>query len=569
MQLNPVAETILKERYLQRSGDIQETPLELFQRVAKTIAEAEYRFCHSEEKVIHYYNIFLAMLTKLDFLPNSPTLLNAGKQQGQMAACFVLPIENSIEDIFTSLKDMAVIHNHSGGTGFSLSKLSSENKYSSSSSNNNSLSPIAVMNLFNLASTMVRQGGIRPGANMAALAVDHPDILKFIESKNQENTFTNFNISVAISDSFMEKVALDGWVELKYDGIVEEKVRARKILAAIGENAWKNGEPGVLFIDRINKYNPTPTQGNIETTNPCGEQPLLPYESCTLGSINLVNFYSNERKQIDWDGLKTCVTNAIRFLDNVLEVNYYPIEKIANKTMGNRKVGLGVMGFANMLQLMELPYGSQPALLLAEKLMKFIQEQAKNASCMLAHERGSFKNIGESIYRGKTMRNATCTTIAPTGTISSIAGVSSGIEPSFNLVYQRQLLGKRIIEINRYFLEKMAEKYGYSKAEEIRHYLLQHGDIEELDLLSPQDKLIFAAAEKIPPIKHLQIQAAFQKYCDNAVSKTINLPYESTPQEICEIIKQAYYLGCKGLTLYRRGSRQEEVLSTGLAANRN
>jgi ribonucleoside-diphosphate reductase alpha chain len=560
MKLTPIGDIILRERYLQKNilGKL-ERPEDLFRRVAYAVSEAEENYSNGGNIREHFQEQFFMLLNNMDFLPNSPTLLNAGKSGGQLASCFVLPLENSIESIFETLKKTAVIHSNGGGTGFSFSNI-----YPHSSLGEKgevfTPGPIALLELFNHTSTLIRQGGVRPGANMANINVEHPDILEFINCKNNNSALDNFNLSVALTDEFMQAVAENQLFSLKFNGKLHKKIPARKLLHHIAANAWANGEPGIIYIDTINKYNPTPDLGRIEATNPCGEQPLLPYEACNLGSINLVNMVSGE--QIDWEKLKKTVCLGVRFLDNVIDVNKLPYQEISSRVALNRKIGLGVMGFANFLQLLNIPYDQLAGVKLAQKVMRFIQLEAHQSSATLAKERGNFPNINKSIYKNMLHRNATCTTIAPTGTISSIAGISPGIEPSFALAFTRKFLNKEILELNPVFMKKI-DAFPVSQRREILDYLIKFGNVTNLALIPDDLKRVYVTAPEIKPESHLNIQAAFQQHCDNAVSKTINLPKDATIEDIAKIFCKAYMLNLKGVTVYRIGSRKEEALREG------
>ena len=559
--------TILAARYLRRDENrrIVETPRQLFMRVAKTVAEADLLY-NPSAKVEETTKEFFDMMVNFEFLPNSPTLMNAGTELGQLSACFVLPVEDSIEGIFTTLKHAALIHKSGGGTGFSFSRLRPKGDVVKTTGGVAS-GPVSFMTVFDAATNAIKQGGKRRGANMGVLRVDHPDILEFITAKEKEGRLSNFNISVAITDKFMEALMKDE----DYDLInprtrqVVQRLKARVVWNLIIAMAWKNGEPGVLFIDRINATHTVPHTGVIEATNPCGEQPLIAYESCNLGSINLAKMVNDGR--IDWDKLKSTVEKAVHFLDNVIDANKYPLPEIEKITrFGNRKIGLGVMGFADMLIELGVPYNSRPALKIAEQVMKFIEETAINTSVKLAEERGSFANFKGSVWekRGfKCMRNATLTTIAPTGTISEIAGCSNGIEPLFAIVYTkrvRETLGTDLLIVNPLF-EKVAIEEGFY-SEELMKKISSSTSIQHIEEIPEHVRRIFVTAHDIPPEWHVRMQAAFQKYVDNAVSKTINFPQNASMNDIEEAFLLAYRLGCKGITVYRDRSRSIQVLST-------
>lgn len=562
--LTPNSLKVLKKRYLQKDeeGRPVETPEELFRRVAKTVAAADLMYGKSEAEAMLTEEDFYAMTTSLDFLPNSPTLMNAGRRLGQLSACFVLPIEDSMESIFEAVKHTAIIHKSGGGTGFSFSNLRPSGDIVGSTKGVSS-GPVSFMTVFDTATEAVKQGGTRRGANMGILRVDHPDVLNFITAKDNNSRFNNFNISVAITDHFMKAVKENS----DYDIInprtkkVVKSLNAREVFDLIVNHAWKNGEPGIVFIDRINSTNPTPKIGEIESTNPCGEQPLLPYESCNLGSINLARIVKDN--EIDYKKLKKLVWKSVHFLDNVIDVNKYPIEKIADTTRSNRKIGLGVMGWADMLIQMSVPYNSDKAIQLAEEVMGFIQREGKNASAALAEARGVFPNYPESIYDGKIkQRNATVTTIAPTGTLSILAGCSSGVEPLFAVSFVRTVMeGTKLLEVNPYF-EKVAKERGFW-SRELMEKIAEQGSLHGFQEIPEDVRAVFLTAHDISPMEHIAMQAAFQKYVDNAVSKTVNFSHSATTKDVEDVYLFAYDLGCKGVTVYRDGSREEQVLSTG------
>lgn len=494
---------------------------------------------------------------------NSPTLMNAGTDIGQLSACFVLPVDDSIEEIFNALKYMALIHKSGGGTGFSFSKLRPRGDVVKSTMGVAS-GPVSFMKIFDVATDVIKQGGRRRGANMGILRVDHPDIIEFITAKEKEGVLTNFNISVAVTDEFMDAVENNKYYSLinPRNGNVVRRVRAKDIFDLIAIAAWKTGDPGLIFIDEINRKNPTPHVGIIEATNPCGEVPLLPYESCNLGSINLSKMI--EDGEIDWDKLRQTVRTAVHFLDNVIDANKYPIPQIEKATKANRKIGLGVMGFAEMLIKLGIPYNSEEAVAAAEKIMSFISKEARRKSVELGEERGSFPNFPGSIWDKmgyKAMRNATVTSIAPTGTISIIAGTSSGIEPLFAVAFIRNVMGTQLFEINPIF-EQISKERGFYGMDLIAK-IARTGSVQELSEIPSDIKQLFVTALEIAPEWHVRIQAAFQKYTDNAVAKTVNLPPYATVDDVRKIFMMAWKLKCKGITVYRYGSRAEQVLTIG------
>jgi ribonucleoside-diphosphate reductase alpha chain len=555
---------VLRRRYLLKDDDrnVVETPSELFRRVAAHVAHGERNF-KSRVSAENAEERFYHMMRSLEFMPNSPTLMNAATSLGQLSACFVIPVEDSIGGIFEALKDMARIHQTGGGTGFSFSRLRPQRDIVASTKGEAS-GPISFMAIFDKATGVILQGGRRRGANMGILRCDHPDILGFVESKLEKDRFSNFNISVGATNKFMEAVVHDKSYDLvnPRTGKKTGHARARSIFDLIVNAAWHTGDPGLIFLDEINRKNPTPMAGEIEATNPCGELPLLPYESCNLASINLEKMIG--RNGVDWERLRDRVTWGIRFLDDVIEVNKFPLPQIREITFANRKVGLGVMGFADLLIRLGIPYGSPEAVDFAERLMRFIHKESLKASQSLAAERRVFPNYGKSIYRkkGLRVRNAAVNTIAPTGTISIIAGCSSGIEPLFAISFVRNVLsGTKLFEVNPYF-EEMAKARGFYSRELIAE-IAQSGSLQKIKGIPGDIKRTFVTAFDVTPQQHVQIQAAFQKYTDNSVSKTINLPADATVDDVRKIYLLAYKLKCKGITIYRYGSKQDQVLSFG------
>ncbi|MCX8041784.1 MAG: adenosylcobalamin-dependent ribonucleoside-diphosphate reductase [Thermodesulfobacteriaceae bacterium] len=565
LNLRETAYTILSQRYLLKNekGEIIETPEELFERVAKSVASAERNFSKNSGLETFYAEKFYEMMVSFDFLPNSPTLMNAGYPLGQLSACFVLPIEDSLDSIFDTLKYAALIHKSGGGTGFCFSKLRPKGDIVGSTQGIAS-GPVSFIKVFDAATEAIKQGGKRRGANMGILRIDHPDIEEFITLKRNSSVLKNFNLSVAITDAFMEALKKGEKFPLinPRNKKIVRYVDPENLFFLIAESAWLGGDPGVIFIDTINLYNPTPQLGKIYATNPCGEQPLLPYESCNLGSINLANFVENGK--IDWERLKEIIHLAVRFLDNVIEINHFPLSQIAKITRLTRKIGLGVMGFADFLIKLGISYAEPKAIEMAEKVMQFINEESVKASEALAKERKNFPAYPGSIWdkKGLTyMRNATTTTIAPTGSISLIAGVSSGIEPLFGVYYERKTLNNLLLrEFHPLFLTFL-EKEGFSLGfiEEILEEVREKGLLSKTKLPEKIKKL-FITTYEIDGLQHLLIQQAFQKWTHNAVSKTINLPKNSTVEEIKNLYLKAYKLGLKGVTVYRYGSKEEQVI---------
>jgi ribonucleoside-diphosphate reductase alpha chain len=573
MTLSENALKVLQRRYLIRdeSGNTIETPEEMFARVAKNVSSAESQYNSSPED---WEKKFYTLLTDLKFLPNSPTLMNAGKEMGQLAACFVLPVDDSMKSIFDTLKNAALILQSGGGTGFSFSKLRPKADIVRSTGGVAS-GPVSFMRIYNTATEVIKQGGARRGANMGILRIDHPDILDFIKIKRSEGELTNFNISVSVTDSFMDALKNNEAYELinPRTKAVIGKMKAKSVFDAMVESAWETGDPGVIFIDRINKTNPTPHIGTIESTNPCGEQPLLPYESCVLGSINLSKYVKqstvtspqstvrNITQQIDFDSLSEDIKTAVRFLDNCIDVNKYPLPAIEEMHKGNRKIGLGVMGWADMLILLGIPYNHKKAFHLARDLMKFIRDTARQASVELAEVKGVFPNFKGSLYDAPGMpyvRNATTTTIAPTGTLSIIADCSSGIEPLFALAYKRLILESELYEMNKYFFGIAQNRGFYS--DELREKVTTKGYLRGIQEVPNDIKRLFKTAHDIPPEDHIEMQACFQEYTDNAVSKTINMPYRSKKEDVAKAFLLAYEKGCKGVTIFRYGTAKKGTL---------
>lgn len=561
--LTETALLVLRKRILRRDedGNPIETPQEMFSRVAKEIAKVELEYA-SEEEVRSTTESFRTMIQALDFLPNSPTLVNAGLPGGQLSGCFVLPIEDSMESIFGTLKDMALIQKTGGGTGFSFSRLRPRDDFIASTRGQSS-GPVSFMQLYDYACEINRRGGIRSGANMGVIRFDHPDILEFIRAKNN-NTLHTFNISVAATDFFMDCVRRSADYPLINPRTKQEigRLNAREVFDAIVKSAWGTGDPGLVFLDTVNKQNPTPLVGEIEATNPCGEQPLLPYESCNLGSINAARLVRDS--EIDFDRLADIVRLAVRFLDNVIDANRYPIPQIEERTKANRKIGLGIMGFADALLLLGLPYDSEAALAVGEKLMGFISTEAEAESCRLAECRGAFPNYALSIFasQGARRRNASITTIAPTGTISLIAGCSSGIEPLFAVCYARQVLGERREFATHPLLEQMAGQY---LTDDVRREISRTGSLQNVKQIPQSIRRLFVTAHDIDPEWHVRMQAAFQRHVDSAVSKTVNLRREATPKDIARIYLLAHQFGCKGITVFRDGCKGDQVLTPGAA----
>lgn len=554
--LSESARTVLRARYLQKDerGAVVETPAGMFRRVAAALAAAEGRFGGDVDA---FEERFYDAMTALDFLPSSPVLMNAGTDLQQLAACFVLPVEDSLESIFTAVTRTALIHRSGGGTGFSFSALRPRGDVVRSTGGVAS-GPVSFMKIFDSATEQIKQGGRRRGANMGVLDVSHPDIEEFIVAKREEGVLRNFNLSVGTTAAFWEAVEAGEDYDLvnPRTGAVVDSVDPAALLALAAELAWTTGDPGLLFLDRINEANPTPAVGRIDATNPCGEVPLLPYEACILGSINLAHM--SDEGTVDWEKLDRTVRLAVRFLDDAIEVSTFPVPEIAELMAANRKLGVGVMGFHDMLVDLEIPYDSDEAVVFAEELMAFVSEVARDASRELAAERGPFPNWEASVL-DEEVRNATTTAIAPTGTISMLAGCSSGIEPIYGVAYTKQVLGG-IDVVNDRFV-RLAEARDLD-AQALLKRVRDESSIQHVDEVPADMKCLFRTAHDVPPERHLEIQAAFQRHVDNAVSKTVNLPQSATPDDVVETFRTARALGVKGVTVFRSGSRREQVLGT-------
>jgi ribonucleoside-diphosphate reductase alpha chain len=566
LKLGVNAIKVLQSRYLRRDpgGKVVETPSQMFRRVAHAVAKVDGLYGKEEAEITAAEERFYEMMASMEFLPNSPTLMNAGTRLGQLSACFVIPVRDSLESIFDAVKAAAIIHQSGGGTGFSFSNLRPKGDVVQSTGGTAS-GPISFMKIFDATTEEVKQGGRRRGANMAILTVHHPDIMDFVTVKSRANLLTNFNLSVAVDDEFMKAVEKNRQVDLinPRDDAIVGRTSARELFSLICTGAWQSGDPGLVFIDEVNRRNPTPGLGRIEATNPCGEVPLLPYESCNLGSINVSLMVSEGR--MDWKRLEQAVRDAVHFLDNIIDANKYTLKQVKKMSEGNRKIGLGVMGFAEALIKLGISYDSDDAVAFARKLMAFIGETSHKASAQLGLERGSFPNFEGSTWekRGyRAMRNATTTTIAPTGSISIIAGCSSGIEPLFAVSFVRDVMeGTRLLEVNPFF-EKAARERGFYSPE-LMMRISQTGSVGGIEEV-PQDlRRLFVTALEIPPERHLRIQAAFQEYTDNAVSKTINIPHDANPDSVHRSYMLAWRLKCKGITVYRYGSKAEQVLYIG------
>ncbi|MAG08145.1 ribonucleoside-diphosphate reductase, adenosylcobalamin-dependent [Candidatus Woesearchaeota archaeon] len=560
MKLTSIAKDILRKRYLLKNnkGKVIETPAGMFRRVAGNIAKVDLKY-NKKANVKKVGKDFFDAMIGLDFLPNSPTLMNAGTKLGQLSACFAVPIEDSIEGVFDALKQMALIHKSGGGVGYSFSRIRPKSDLVVSSKGRAS-GPVSFMHIFDKATEVIKLGGRRRGANIAILSVSHPDIIEFVESK-KNNELQNFNISVAVTDEFVKAVKKDAYFSLvnPRTGKTARRVKARLIFDKIVENAWKHGDPGIIFIDEVNRKN-TLKLGKIESTNPCSEVPLYPFESCNLGSINLSNIVNDGI--IDWDKLQRIVRLGVHFLDNVIDANIFPLPEIEEATKENRKIGLGIMGFAEFLIKLGIAYDSEEAVQIAERVMKFITKEARNKSVELGRERGSFPNFRVSVFykRFKHMRNATVTSIAPTGTISMIANTSSGIEPLFAISFERLVMGRRkVFEVNSLFKESMKIKGMWTKKiiKAIDHY----SSVQKIKDIPEDIRRVFVTSLDIKPEWHLRVQAAFQRFTDNAISKTVNLPSSASINDVKKVFMGAYEMKCKGITVYKYGSIENQVLN--------
>lgn len=572
IKLAPNSRLILEKRYLKKDdeGKVIEDPRDMFRRVADNIASADKKYGASAKEIKETSDSFFEIFANLDFL-SGMALRNAGREMQQLSACYVLPLEDSMSSIFDTLKNAAFLHKTGAGVGYNFSRLRPKGDIISTTGGRSS-GPISFMKLYDYSTeTVVNNATFRRGGNMGILRVDHPDILEFIAAKDKEGDLSNFNISVSITDDFMKAVKEDGEYDLvnPHNKKKSRSIRAKEVFDLIVNKAWDKAEPGLLFIDRVNEFHTVPGAGQIEATNLCGEQPLLPYEACNLGSIVLSNMIKGnkpEEREIDYDKIKKVVRTAIHFLDNTVDVNAYPLPEIEEINLANRKIGLGVMGFANMLYLLGIPYDSDQAINTASKIMKFISETAREKSAELAEKRGNFPNFEKSIFPKlgyKNMRNATTTTIAPNGATAIIADTSNGVEPVFALVYTRKDIqgveNNTLYEVNPVFEELAKENWFYSQ--ELMEKVVEKGSAKELDEVPDNLKKIFVTAHDIKPEWHTKIQAAFQKYVDNAVSKTVNLPNSATEEDVRNVFMAAFDLGCKGVTVYRDGCREMQVLN--------
>lgn len=559
---------VLERRYLLKDelGKIIETPQEMFRRVASFIAHVDLLYDKNTD-VDRLEEDFYHLMANLEFLPNSPTLMNAGTSMNQLSACFVLPVPDSVEGIFNTLKYMALIHKSGGGVGFSFSNLRPQGDVVRSTKGIAS-GPLSFMRIFDVATEVIKQGGRRRGANMAIMNVNHPDVLDFIKAKEMEGPLSNFNLSVGVDDQFMQAVKEGEPYDLvnPRNQEVVKSLSAREVFDFMVEMAWKSGDPGIIFLDQINHTHPVSHLGRINATNPCGEQPLLDYESCNLGSVNLARMVKDGK--FLWDKLDFVVKTAVHFLDNVIDANLFPLKEIETQSLKTRKLGLGVMGFAEMLIMMGIPYNTQKALEWARRIMRFISKNSREASAGLGTNRGSFPAFKGSKWHREgfnAMRNATTTTIAPAGTLSIIAGVSSGIEPLFAVCYIREVMeGTQLLEVNGLF-EKIAREKGFYTPELMMKIARRHS-LQGLNEIPPDIKNLFVTAHQMDPQWHVEIQAAFQEFVDNGVSKTVNLPGEAPPQDVKAVFILAHQLKCKGITVYRYGSREKQVLNIGANA---
>jgi len=561
---------VIEKRYLVKDRHRQpiETPEDMLRRIAHHVAQAEAFYGETGEQIIELENQFYEMMARLEFLPNSPTFTGAGTKLGQLAACFVLPIEDDMRSILKTQMDMGLIHKSGGGTGFSFSRLRPKNDVVGTTGGISS-GPTGFLQMYNDTTECIKQGGTRRGANMGILRVDHPDILEFINYKEKDGTLSNFNISVALTKEFMQALEKDQEYELinPRDKTVTGKLKAKDVFDKIVAGAWRNGEPGVIFLDKINEKNPTPQAGEIEATNPCGEQPLLPYESCNLGAINLKKFTKKlaDKYDVDWEKLEKIMPVVVHFMDNVIDVNKYPIPEIKEMTLKNRKIGITVMGFADMLYDLGIAYDSEEGITMAEKVMGFIEKRSHEESEKLAKNRGEFLNFKGSVWdkkSGQRMRNAATTSCNPTGTLSILGSCSSGIEPFFALSYTKTVMDNDALpEVNDHFVRAAKERAFYSDG--LMREISQKGSIQEIDNIPEDIKKVFKVAGDIDPAWHVRMQAAFQKHTDGAISKTINFPNSATEDDVRKAYLLAYRLNCKGITVYRDGSRAYQVLTTG------